>query len=77
MCDFYRNILREYDFWPFLGQNFKKIRVPSENIDFFPSIDIYRSDLSIVKVDLAKADIWNIGIDPYDLERPIKLDPQL
>ena len=60
MYDFYRNILREYDFWPFLGQNFIKIRVPSENIDFFPSIDIYTSDLSIVKVDLAKADIWDV-----------------
>ena len=60
MCDFYQNILREYDFWPFLRPKFKKIRVPPENIDFFPSIDICTSDLSIVKVDLAKADILNV-----------------
>ena len=60
MCDFYRNISREYDFWSFFRIKFRKIRVPSENIDFFPSIDIYTSNLSIVKVDLAKADIWNV-----------------
>ena len=71
MCDFYRNIPREYDFWPFLGTNFKKIWVPSENIDVFPSIDIYTSDLLIVKVDLAKADILNVLLhwtDLYEVE---------
>ena len=46
MSDFYRNISREYDFWPFLGPNFEKIRVPSENIDDFPSIDLYMRGLA-------------------------------
>ena len=36
MSDFYRNISREYNFWSFLGPNFKKIWVPSKNVDFFP-----------------------------------------
>ena len=74
MCDFYRNISREYDFWPFLGPNFKKIWVPSENIDFFPSIGLYTSDLSIVKVDLAKADIWNVILN---LTHHYKIETQI
>ena len=64
MGDFYRNISREYDFWPFLGPNFQKIRVPSENIDVFPSIDIYKRPV-------------NSKSGPGEgrhLERPITLD---
>ena len=67
MCDFYRDVSIEYDFWIFSGPNFKKIRAPSENINVFPPIGIYTSHLLIVKVDLAKADILNVLLHWTDL----------